>query len=280
MDDSLELGRDFDYGRGDFEKVRQMLYQRAGISLSDSKEQMVYSRLIRRLRNLNLTSFREYFEVLARDAEEWEQFVNALTTNLTSFFRENHHFEHLAQFLRERAGERRTLRIWSSASSTGEEPYSLAITSMEAFNSLTPPVRILASDIDTKVLEAASQGVYQLNRLEQLPLERKRRFFLRGTDANLGKAKVREELRQLIDFRQINLLDSNWGIEPGLDAIFCRNVMIYFDKPTQLRVLERMVRLLRPDGLFFAGHSESFVHAGHVVRLIGRTIYRPVQGGN
>lgn len=280
MHDSPELGRDFDYDRGDFEKVRQMLYQRAGISLSDSKEQMVYSRLIRRLRSLNLASFREYFEVLARDAEEWEQFVNALTTNLTSFFRENHHFEHLAQFLRERGGEQRPLRVWSSASSTGEEPYSLAITAMETFRSLTPPVRILASDIDTMVLEVARQGVYQLSRLEQLPAERKRRFFLRGTDENLGLAKVREELRQLVEFRQINLLDDNWGIQPGLDAIFCRNVMIYFDKPTQLRVLARMVRLLRPDGLFFAGHSESFVHADHLVRLIGRTIYRPVQGGN
>lgn len=273
-----EALREFHYTRDDFERVRKLVYQRAGISLSDSKEQMVYSRLARRLRSLNLGSFAAYFEYLQQDEEEWQQFVNALTTNLTAFFREEHHFDSLAKHLRQHAGERRRMRIWCSASSTGEEPYSIAITAMEAFGSLTPPVDILASDIDTGVLATAAEGIYPLNRIDQLSAERKKRFFLRGKGAQAGKVRVRDELRAMIEFRQINLLDSQWDLAPGLDVIFCRNVMIYFDKPTQQKLLGRMVHLLRPDGLFFAGHSESFTQAGHLVQLIGRTVYRVTPG--
>ncbi|MDO8313161.1 MAG: CheR family methyltransferase [Sideroxyarcus sp.] len=274
MADRQEM-REFSYTQDDFERVRNLLYQHAGINLSASKDQMVYSRLARRLRSLRLRSFTEYFGYLDRHEAEWQQFINALTTNLTSFFRENHHFDMLAAHVRKHAHERRPLRIWCSASSTGEEPYSLAMTMIEALGSLTPAVEIIASDIDTGVLSTARAGVYPDQRVEQLELARKKSFFLRGKGAQLGNVRVRQELQALIEFRQINLLDADWGIAPGLDVIFCRNVMIYFDKPTQSKILERMIRLLRPDGLFFAGHSESFVHATHLVKLIERTVYRP-----
>ena len=267
--------REFHYTRADFERLRRLLYQRAGINLADSKEQMVYSRLSRRLRHLGLSGFGSYCDTLERDVQEWQQFVNALTTNLTAFFREGHHFEQLAAYLRQHAQARRTLRIWCAASSTGEEPYSLAMTCMEALPGQQPKVSILASDIDTGVLATASQGIYPMERVEQLSAQRKQRFLLRGKGSQAGKVKVRDELRALIEYRQINLLDPDWEIDAGLDIIFCRNVMIYFDKPTQHRLLERMVALLRPDGLFFAGHSESFIQAGDLVTLIGRTVYRP-----
>ena len=271
--------REFHYRAEDFQQVRRLLYQRSGISLSESKDQMVYSRLARRLRALGLDSFSAYFEHLQQHDEEWQEFVNALTTNLTSFFRESHHFEALAEYLQKHPRRNGPIRIWCSAASTGEEPYSLAITAMEAFDSLRPPVQIIASDIDTGVLQTAAQGIYPLNRIDPLSMARKKRFFLRGKGRQEGMVRVRDELRELIEFQQINLLDPRWPIEPGLDVIFCRNVMIYFDKPTQQHLLERMVKLLRSDGLFFAGHSESFVHATHLVRLIGRTVYRPSQGG-
>jgi chemotaxis protein methyltransferase CheR len=272
--------REFNYTADDFERVRNLLYQRAGINLSATKDQMVYSRLARRLRSLRLRSFTEYFSYLDRHEEEWQQFINALTTNLTSFFRESHHFDMLAAHVRKHAHERRPLRIWCSAASTGEEPYSLAMTMIEALGSLTPDVSIIASDIDTGVLSTARAGIYPDQRVEQLELARKKNFFLRGKGAQIGNVRVRQELQAFIEFRQINLLDADWGITPGLDVIFCRNVMIYFDKPTQSKILERMIKLLRPDGLFFAGHSESFVHATHLVKLIERTVYRPVTRGH
>lgn len=267
--------REFAYSAADFEQVRSLLYQRAGISLAPSKESMVYSRLARRLRALRLTSFGQYFAYLQQHADELEQFTNALTTNLTSFFREEHHFPMLAAHLQRLYREqRRPLRIWCTASSTGEEPYSLAMTAVEAFDSSRPPVSILASDIDTKVLAHAAAGIYELGRLNGLDEQRKRRFFLRGRGSQEGLARVKDELRQLLQFRQINLLAADWPVKGGLDAIFCRNVMIYFDRPTQLQLLERLMPLLQPQGLFFAGHSESFGHAGHLVKLIGRTVYR------
>lgn len=259
--------QEFHYTREDFQQVRERLYRLTGISLAESKAQLVYSRLSRRLRLLRLGSFAEYFTHLDREPGEQQLFVNALTTNLTAFFRERHHFPLLADLARRQLQRHRPLRIWSAAASTGEEPYSIAITLVEALGSFDPPVKIVASDIDTGVLDCARQGVYPLERLEQMPAPLKKRFFLRGTGPNAGKARVVEELRQLVEFRQINLLEADWSIAGELDAIFCRNVMIYFDKPTQTRLLERMVALLRPEGLFFAGHSENFVHASHLGAL-------------
>ncbi|OWJ90535.1 chemotaxis protein CheR [Pseudomonas sp. A46] len=268
----------FGYREADFDEVRARLYRRAGISLADSKQQMVYSRLSRRLRQLELPDFAAYLAYLDQHPGEWQPFINALTTNITAFFRERHHFEQLAELARDPARQGRPLRLWSAAASTGEEPYSMAIALHQALGGQVQQVRILASDIDTGVLETARQGIYPLERLAQLEPALKKRYFQRGTGANAGLARVVPEVQRMVEFRRINLLEPDWHLKGGLDAIFCRNVMIYFDKSTQVSLLERMVRLLRPDGLFFAGHSESFVQASHVVKLVSRTVYRPAPG--
>ncbi|HTF94972.1 MAG TPA: CheR family methyltransferase [Cellvibrio sp.] len=265
--------REFEYADADFTRVKSAIYRRAGIHLADSKKQLVYSRLARRLRVLNLGSFNEYLDYLEATPQELQEFINALTTNLTAFFREEHHFDILAQFIKKnRPGK--PCRIWCAASSTGEEPYSIAMTVVQAYGSYKPPVEIIASDIDSQVLRTAATGVYTLERIESLNAEQKKQFFLRGKAANAGKVKVVSELQKLIDFRQINLLDKHWSLDGKFDLIFCRNVMIYFDKPTQLKILERMVQLLVPDGLYIAGHSESFSHAAHLVNLVGKTTYQ------
>jgi chemotaxis protein methyltransferase CheR len=268
-------GREFVFTLADFERVRKLIYERAGISLSTSKHEMVYSRLGRRLRALGLSSFGEYLRLLQDgDAAEWEAFTNSLTTNLTAFFREEHHFPLLAELLQRHSGSGQ-ITLWCSAASTGEEAYSMAMTAAEAFGTLSPPVRILATDIDTSVLAKAQQGVYTMERLEKMPQERVRRFFLRGKGQHAGCARVRDELRALVDFRPLNLLDAAWSIRGPFDAIFCRNVMIYFDKPTQYAILQKFLPLLRPDGLLFAGHSESFHHALDLFRPRGKTVYAP-----
>lgn len=284
LSQTVELGgdarqREFAFTRRDFERVRGLIHRRAGIALVESKQDMVYSRLARRLRLLQLTSFSGYLDLLegGGDEAEWQAFTNALTTNLTSFFREPHHFEHLAALLAQRApGER--LLLWCAAASTGEEPYSLAITAAETFGTLSPPVSILATDIDTQVLATAERGVYPLERIEGISAERRRKFFRKGEGANSGYCRIVDELRNLISFRQLNLLDARYPLRGPFKAIFCRNVMIYFDKPTQYQVLQRMMPLLAQDGLFFAGHSESFFHASDLVVSCGRTIYRHAEG--
>ncbi len=270
--DNAAPPREFEFAAADFDRIRKLIYDHAGISLAPIKRDMVYSRLARRLRALRMSSFREYLDHLDRgDPAEWETFVNSLTTNLTSFFREAHHFGILASYL-ESLGQRQ-IRIWCSAASTGEEPYSLAITACEAFGTLTPPVSIFASDIDTNVLATGQRGVYPLARVEQLEPDRLRSFFLKGTGPQAGQVRVRPELQKLITFARVNLLDARWEVPAPFDVIFCRNVMIYFDKETQHRLLTKFVPLLREDGLFFAGHSESFLHAADVVRSLGRTVY-------
>jgi chemotaxis protein methyltransferase CheR len=265
--------REFEFTPQDFERVRVLIYKHAGISLSSVKQDMVYSRLARRLRAKSLKRFSEYLDQLERshDASEWEAFVNALTTNLTSFFREAHHFELLAEQMR-RSPDRRPFRIWCNAASTGEEPYSLAITACEVFGN-NPPVEIIASDLDTNVLAHGQKGLYTADRVERLSKERIQRFFLRGPGEPEGHVRVRPELSRLIKFRQLNLLAPHWPLQEGFDAIFCRNVMIYFDKPTQYSILERFVSQLHPKGLLYAGHSENFVHAAKLFHSRGRTVY-------
>jgi chemotaxis protein methyltransferase CheR len=265
------LVREFPFTQGDFAQVRNLIYEHAGISLSPIKKEMVYSRLVRRLRALGHNSFETYLAYLASNAEEIESFVNALTTNLTAFFREPHHFEILSQQLQ--AAHARPFRIWCAAASTGEEAYSLAMTACETFDSMTPPVTILASDIDTHVLRTASEGIYPIDRVERMEPQRLKRFFLRGSGSKAGFARVRPELRALLQFERINLLDSEWPMRTSFDAIFCRNVMIYFDKDTQLKLLQRFKPHLQPHGLFYAGHSESFLHAAELFRSRGRTVY-------
>lgn len=269
----LTSSRDFEFTPADFRRVCELIHQHAGISLSPTKQEMVYTRLARRLRTLEFTRFSDYLDWLeAGDSSEWEQFTNALTTNLTSFFREPHHFPVLSQHLKS-LKRTRTLRIWCCAGSTGEEPWSIAITACETFDTLTPPVLILASDVDTQVLASARDGIYEMDRVESLAPARLHRFFQRGTGANAGRVRVRPELHALMEFRQINLLDDHWSGLAPFDVIFCRNVMIYFDKPTQYRVLQKLSALLEPDGLLFAGHSESFFHAADIVRLKAHTVY-------
>ena len=272
---AAENGREFVFADADFERVRKLIHGLAGISLSPAKREMVYSRLGRRLRALGLSDFGEYLRLLdSGDAAELEAFTNALTTNLTAFFREEHHFPLLAELLQRHRGGGQ-IALWCAAASTGEEPYSMAIAAAEAFGTLSPPVRILATDIDTSVLEKARQGVYSMERLEKMPEARVRRFFLRGKGSHAGQARVRDELRALIQYRQLNLLDAGWPIRGPFHAIFCRNVMIYFDKPTQYGVLRRFLPLLHPEGLLFAGHSESFHHAADLFRPRGKTVYEP-----
>jgi chemotaxis protein methyltransferase CheR len=264
--------REFQFTAADFERVRTLIYQHAGISLAPVKQDMVYSRLARRLRALGYSSFEQYLAHLeSNDKTEWETFVNSLTTNLTSFFREAHHFEILIRRLRET--KHRPVRIWCSAASTGEEPYTIAMTACEAFDSMTPPVSIIASDIDTSVLHTAEKGLYPLDRVDKLSPERLRRFFLSAGDVPGGFVRVRPELQKLVSFTRINLLDARLPLQGPFDVMFCRNVMIYFDKPTQYAILKKFSPLLREDGLLFAGHSESFLHAADLFRSLGRTVY-------
>jgi len=274
--------RAFAFEARDFLRVCRMIHARAGISLGAHKRDMVYSRLARRLRARGFERFDDYLDSVERDEDGEEQhFINALTTNLTSFFREAHHFPLLAEQLQAMHRGGQPLLVWCCAASTGEEPYSLAITACEAFDSLTPPVRILATDIDTTVLQSAARGVYPLDRIESVDLPRRRRFFQRGTGANEGQCRVRPELRALVEFRPLNLLGRDYGLAHGsCAAVFCRNVMIYFDKPTQYQVLQRIAPLLAMDGRLYTGHSESFSHAADLVEPCGRTVYRAAGAGS
>jgi chemotaxis protein methyltransferase CheR len=264
--------REFEFTSTDFSRVRKLIYQHAGISLSEAKTDMVYSRVGRRLRAAGIDSFKEYLDRLERknDAAEWEAFTNALTTNLTSFFREEHHFPILADHLTQ---VQKPIRIWCSAASTGEEPYSIAITACEAFGSLTPPVEIIATDIDTNVLATAANGVYPYDRISKLSDKRKKTFFQRGSGQHEGSVRVKSELRRLITFKQLNLLDEHLPLKGQFDAIFCRNVMIYFDKPTQSKIITKFLPLMKPNALLFAGHSENFLYVSKELHLLGKTVY-------
>ena len=274
-----ESAKEFNFTRSDFERVRALIYKRAGISLADSKQEMVYSRIARRLRATGIVSFSTYLDELeaGRLGDEWESFTNALTTNLTSFFREAHHFPLLAEHLKRLQGGG-PITIWCSASSTGEEPYSIAMTVCEAFNTLTPPVQIIATDIDTNVLAIGAKGVYGIERLDKMAPERAKRFFLRGKGEQQGMVRVRPELRQMVTFKQLNLLADGWPLSGQFDVIFCRNVMIYFDKATQRKILARFVPLMKPNALLFAGHSENFLYVSDALKLRGKTVYELEEG--
>lgn len=267
--------RDFLLTERDFDKIRALIHRRAGISLGAHKREMVYSRLARRLRTLQLADFASYLAMLEADANsaEWEFFTNALTTNLTSFFREAHHFPLLAEHAK-RIG--RPYSVWCAAASTGEEPYSIAITLAEALGDRASTV--LATDIDTQVLAKARAGIYSAEQVARLSQERLKRFFLKGSGAHAGMVKVKPDLASTISFEPLNLLAPDWGIRERFDAIFCRNVMIYFDKPTQGRILERFVPLLKPHGLLFAGHSENFSYVTRAFQLRGQTVYELATG--
>ncbi|MFO1226637.1 CheR family methyltransferase [Roseateles sp.] len=272
IDDPLE--HEFSFSKGDFDRVRELIYRHAGISLHDGKQAMVYSRLSRRLRETGHASFAAYLQALESQGgqSEWQEFVNCLTTNLTSFFREDHHFVALKDDVK--AMNSRPLRIWCCAASTGEEPYSIAITCSEALGG-TSQFQMIASDIDTNVLATARRGVYSADARGLSP-ERLRNNFLRGTGANAGKMKVKPELQRCIEFKPLNLMDQQWQLGEPFHIVFCRNVMIYFDAATQRKVLERIHRVLRPGGLLFVGHSENFTESRDLFKLRGKTIYERV----
>ncbi|MDP8566996.1 CheR family methyltransferase [Methylophilus aquaticus] len=270
--------REFTFTKDDFVRIKGLIYKHAGISLSDAKTDMVYSRIGRRLRALDMHNFKHYLDALESNqhSDEWQAFTNALTTNLTSFFREEHHFPILAEHLAKLAAHKlsKPIRIWCSAASTGEEPYSIAITACEAFNSLKPPVEIIATDIDTNVLATAAAGIYPVDRVKKTSESRVHHYFERGTGKQEGMVRVKRAVRELISFRQLNLLDQQWPFNDGFDVIFCRNVMIYFDKPTQGKIIDKFATLMHPDSLLFAGHSENFLYVSDHLQLLGKTVYK------
>ncbi|NEV61332.1 chemotaxis protein CheR [Thiorhodococcus minor] len=269
--------RELAFTARDFELIRGLIYQHAGISLSDGKADMVYSRIARRLRAKGLATFQGYLDFLDANPEEWQHFTNSLTPNLTSFFREEHHFPILAEMALEAKGRGRDqVALWSPACSTGEEAYSMAMTMIDAFGTWTPPVKILATDLDTTVLKQAYKGIYPIERAETLSAETRKRFFQRGKGDKAGMVRVRPELRALVSFHPLNLLDGQWPMRGRFDAIFCRNVLIYFGKPTQYKLLARFHPLLHEEGLLFVGHSESLIHAADLFSLRGKTVYAPV----
>ncbi|MEO7338805.1 MAG: CheR family methyltransferase [Caldimonas sp.] len=265
---------EFSFGPADFERVRELIYKKAGISLHAGKQAMVYSRMSRRLRDLGHGSVGSYLQWLERaqgpeGEKEWQEFINCLTTNLTSFFREAHHFPLLAEALADRKGQ--AVRIWCNAASTGEEPYSIAMTVVDALGT-NANVRILCSDIDTKVLATAARGVYAAD-ARGLEPDVLRRHFLRGSGPNAGSIRIKPELQRLVEFRSFNLMDPKWSLGEPFDIVFCRNVMIYFDGPTQRGVLQRMSGAMRRGSLLFAGHSENFSDSKDLFRLRGKTVY-------
>jgi len=270
--------REFAFGDEDFAALRRLVKQLTGINLSEQKRELVYGRLSRRLRALGLSSFRDYRQMLESDADELVQFCNAITTNLTAFFREEHHFDYLREeFFKKLAADPRAprrVRIWSAGCSSGEEPYSIAMTVRESLPSLAGwDIRILATDLDSDILARAKAGMYHPDRVRGLSPARLSRFFTEQGSAAARTYKVAPEVAALITFKQLNLMEP-LPMRGPLDAIFCRNVIIYFDKETQRDLFRRMCALQRVGDRLFLGHSESLFKVSDDYQLIGRTIYR------
>lgn len=270
----VKADREFEFSDRQFRFLADIAQSRTGIVLPDRKKDMVYGRLVRRLRALKLDSFEAYCEFLKSDQGDGEigNLINAITTNLTSFFREEHHFEHLRdEVLANFTGNR--LRIWSSAASSGMEPYSIAMTMAEGFPNLKScDAKILATDIDTNMVNVGRTGEYPAKEVEDVPAQYKKYIARHGTD----KIRMSAELKKLITFNQLNLLEE-WPMKGPFDAIFCRNVVIYFDKPTKQALFERMAEMLKPDGWLYIGHSENLHGISDRFKLLGRTIYRRVK---
>jgi chemotaxis protein methyltransferase CheR len=272
--------REFAFGEEDFQALRVLVKSLTGINLSDQKRELVYGRLTRRLRALQLRSFAEYRERLRGNVQELAELCNAITTNLTSFFREPHHFQYLREHvLAPLAADprgRRRLRIWSAGCSTGEEPYSIAMTVLEALPDAGRwDVRVLATDLDSEVLERARRGIYPPERTGSISPERLQRFFSERPEAGGVCRQIVPDVAALVTFKQLNLIHA-LPMRGPLDAIFCRNVVIYFDKDTQRELFARIARLQRPGDLLFLGHSESLFKVCDSYALIGKTIHRRV----
>ena len=272
--------REYSFSEVDFRSLVQLAYEHAGIALGDSKRNLVYGRLSRRLRALGLSSFREYREYLAgsEGPQEIVRFINAISTNLTKFFREAHHFEHLrshvaAPFNRALRADKR-LRVWSAGCSTGEEPYTIAVVLESEIPGIERyDVRVLATDIDTDVLTKAAAGEYPASSVEDVPRTYREFFPLVNKGADGGQVVFDDNTKALIAFRRLNLMQP-WPFRGQFDVIFCRNVMIYFDGPTKATLIERFTQQLKPGGFLYVGHSESLMGMHDGLQLIGRTIYR------
>ncbi|MBT8127170.1 MAG: protein-glutamate O-methyltransferase CheR [Gammaproteobacteria bacterium] len=265
----------------DFECIRQLVSQHTGISLAAHKRCLIYGRLRKRLQALGIRQFRDYCELIrSGNNSEIEQFINSITTNLTYFYREEHHFDYLANDLLptlvKNDRTQRRIRIMSAGCSTGEEPYSLAMTLCEVIEDIENyDVRILATDLDSNVLRTAAKGVYSIEDVEGLDKQRIHSWFLRGRRGQHGKIRVSPALRKLITFKQLNLMQP-WPMQGPFDIIFCRNVVIYFDKPTQRTLFERFANLMQPGAHLFIGHSESLQNITDRFKLIGNSIYQRV----
>jgi chemotaxis protein methyltransferase CheR len=276
-----ELAHEFELTDAEFKRLREIVHARTGIALSDAKRELVYGRLARRLRKLKLTSFAEYCQLVeSAGSEELQELTNAITTNLTSFFRENYHFEQLSvealpQIASKRSATRR-IRLWSAGCSTGEEPYSLAVVLREGLARLPNwDIKLLATDIDSKVVATAAEGVYAADRFKGVSAERVRNCFP-PVAGRPGFSAASAELKALITFKQLNLLEP-WPMKGPFDVIFCRNVVIYFDKATQRGLFDRMADLQEPGGWLFIGHSENLLNVTRRYKLVGRTVYRRVE---
>lgn len=270
--------REFLFTEKDFNYLRKVANEYSGITVSDDKYDMYYARIAKRVRSLGLNDFSEYCSYLKNNhKKEFTNFINSITTNLTSFFRENYHFEYLENTIipeyKKKHAAKKSIRVWCSAASTGEEPYSIAITLAENFNRHNWDITFLATDIDSDVLAKARAGVYESQRIANLSSSRKSRWFRKGTGENKGIVRVDDELRNMISFKRLNLIQE-WPIKKKFDIIFCRNVFIYFDGPTKEMILERYYDLLNDDGYLILGHSESIHSMNTDYKAVGHTIYR------
>jgi chemotaxis protein methyltransferase CheR len=272
---------EFELTDSEFKRLRELVHARTGIALSEAKRELLYGRLARRLRKLKLNSFAEYCRLVESDeSAELQELTNAITTNLTSFFREDYHFKQLSlealpQIESKRSSTRR-IRLWSAGCSTGEEPYSMAIVMRESLARLAGwDIKLLATDIDSKVVATATEGVYASDRFKGVAPERVRSWF-REVAGRPGFLAASAELKSLITFKQLNLLDP-WPVKGPFDVIFCRNVVIYFDKATQRGLFDRMADLQEPGGWLFIGHSENLLNVTRRYKLVGRTVYRRVE---
>jgi len=270
--------RAFQFTSRDFNAIRSIVRDQTGISLSDAKKDLVYNRLVKRLRSLNLDNFRSYCRLICEhDSQEMHHLINAITTNLTAFFRESHHFTYLGNQLLpaliKKKNDKR-IRIWSAGCSSGEEPYSIAIVLREALAQHPGwDARILATDLDSNVLDNAQRGIYSTEKLKGISKARLRHWFQKGKNRNHGSVRVKDTLRDIITFRQLNLMKP-WPFSGPIDAIFCRNVVIYFDKPTQATLFNRYTDLLGNPGFLFLGHSETLFKVSTRFRPVGNTIYQ------
>ena len=271
------MPREFNFTDKHFEYIRRLVAEKTGISLSSAKRDLVYGRLSRRLRKLNLEDFDDYCRILKNeDSDELVQFTNAITTNLTAFFRENHHFEYLKktvlpELLKPKTDRR--IRIWSAGCSTGEEPYSIAMVVHEVAKQYRNwDIKILATDLDTNVVQKASDGVYTVERIEGISKERQKKYFEKVSRSEPGITQVKQELKDLITFKQLNLMN-DWPMKGPFDIIFCRNVVIYFDKPTQRELFDRYADILTSNGNLFIGHSETLFKVSNRFKLLGSTMY-------